>query len=361
MLGNNCFFLSAEISFFFLVTGKPGEVSVNLNRIRLFSIVASHANLTKASQILHVSQSSISHQLALLQKDYGVKLYKKTGHGIELTTEGQQFLAETAPLLEALEKFDKEFRRYPAQQKSDSLAIAGTHALSADLLPSLSADFQKMHPQIQLSLRTGNQRAIEKFVLEDDVEIAVTTNSATRSPSLTTEPYGEERIAAFVPVHHPLAKKRKVNLSELLREPLIIRGASGVETTRKKMLRQMEERGYRPKVAAFYDSADAVKVAVRKNTGVGLLYKETIKHDVEKGDFKILNVDDLKLDVHTFVVFHKNRPLSDNAQLFLNFIRARKRNHGLGAQLLIQSRPTFAPNDGDDKISSREGPQKGSK
>jgi LysR family transcriptional activator of glutamate synthase operon len=242
-------------------------------------------------------------------------------------------LAETEPLLEALERFDREFRRYSGRQKLDCLAIAGTHALSADLLPSLSADFQKIYPQIQLSLRTGNQWAIEKFVLEGDVEIAVTTNSATRSLSLITEPYGQERIAAFVPIHHPLAKKRKVNLSELLREPLVIRGASGVETTRKRMLRQMEERGYRPKVAAFYDSADAVKVAVRKNTGVGLLYKETIKHDVQKGDFKILKVDDLKLDVHTFVVFHKNKPLSDNAQLFLNFLRGRKQNHGLEAQL----------------------------
>jgi LysR family transcriptional activator of glutamate synthase operon len=310
---------------------------VNLNRVRLFSVVASHSNLTKASQNLHVSQSSISHQLALLQKDYGVRLYKKTGHGIELTTEGQQFLAEIQPLLEGLERFDREFRRHSGRQKPDSLAIAGTHALSADLLPSLSADFQKIHPQIQLSLGTGNQSAIEKFVLEGNVEIAVTTNAATRSLSLVTEPYGQERIVAFVPIHHPLAKKRKVNLSDLLREPLVVRGASGIESTRKRMLREMEKRGYHPKVAAFYDSADAVKVAVRKNTGVGLLYKETIKHDVQKGDFKILKIDDLKLDVHTFVVFHKNRPLSDNAKLFLDFLRGRKQNHRLEAQLEIGS------------------------
>jgi DNA-binding transcriptional LysR family regulator len=310
---------------------------MNLNRIRLFSIVASHSNLTKASQMLHVSQSSISHQLAILQKDYGVRLYKKTGHGIELTTEGRQFLVEIQPLLDGLERFDREFRRNSGREQLDSLAIAGTHALSADLLPSLSADFQKIHPQIQLSLRTGNQWAIEKFVLEGNVEIAVTTNAATGSPSLVNEPYGQERIAAFVPIHHPLARKRKVTLSELLREPLVLRGASGLESTRKRMLREMEERGYRPKVAAFYDSADAVKVAVRKNTGVGLLYKETIKHDVQKGDFKILKIDDLKLDVHTFVVFHKTRPLSDNAKLFLNFLRERKQNHRAEALLKSQS------------------------
>jgi DNA-binding transcriptional LysR family regulator len=307
---------------------------MNLNRIRLFSIVASHSNLTKASQMLHVSQSSISHQLALLQRDYGVKLYKKAGYGVELTTEGQQFLADIQPLLDGLERFDREFRRHSGQEQMDSLAIAGTHALSAELLPSLSADFQKIHPQIQLSILTGNQRAIEKFVLEGDVEVAVTTNVATRSPLLVTRSYGQEQIAAFVPIHHPLARRQKVTLSELLREPLVLRGASGLESTRERILRGIKDRGYRPKVAAFYDSAGAVKVAVRKNTGVGLLYKKTIEHDVEKGDFRVLKIDDLKLDVYTFVVYHKTRPLSDNAKLFLNFLHGNRQNQWVELQLV---------------------------
>ena len=183
-----------------------------------------------------------------------------------------------------------------------------------------------MNPHIQLSLRTGVQGAIEKSVLDGNAEVGLTTNAATRSLSLVSEPYGQERIVAFVPVHHPLARKRKVNLSELLREPLVVRGVSGLEPTRKRIIREMEQRGYHPKVAAFYDSADAVKVAVRKNTGVGILYKQTIKHDVLRGDFKILKIDELKLDVRTFVIFDKNRPLSDNGKLFLNFLRGRKQN-----------------------------------
>ncbi len=296
---------------------------MNLNRIRLFSIVASHSNVTKASQALRVSQSSLSHQLALLQKDYGVRFYKKTGHGIELTADGQRFLAEVEPLLNGLERFDREFRRRSAAEELESLSIAGTYGLSASLLPSLVADFQKIHSRIQISLRTGDPLAIEKFVLEGKVEIAVITSARTRSTALATEPYREAPFAAFVPIHHPLARKRRVTVSELLREPLVLRGAPTPENTTERMLREMEK-GYRFKVAGFYDSAAAVKVAVRKNTGVGLLYKDTIMHDAQKKEFKILKVADLKLSLKSFIMYHKDRPLSPKAKLFLDFLRRRK-------------------------------------
>ncbi|MBI4526118.1 MAG: LysR family transcriptional regulator substrate-binding protein [Deltaproteobacteria bacterium] len=299
---------------------------MNLNRIRLFSIVASYSSVTKASQVLHVSQSSLSHQLSLLQKDYGVTLYKTTGHGIELTAEGRQFLAGIEPLLEGLERFEREFRRRSGGEELESLSIAGTYGLSASLLPSLAADFQKTHSHVQISLRTGNQSAIEQFVLEGKVEIAVITSPRTRSAALATEPYREEPFAAFVPIHHPLARKRTVTVSELLREPLVLRGSPTPENTIERMLREMEK-GYRPKVAAFYDSADAVKVAVRKNTGVGLLYKDTIMHEARKREFKILKIEDLKLSLNTFIMYHKDRPLSAKAKLFLDFVRRRKHTH----------------------------------
>jgi DNA-binding transcriptional LysR family regulator len=85
-----------------------------------------------------------------------------------------------------------------------------------------------------------------------------------------------------------------------------------------------EEREYRPKVAAFYDSPDAVKVAVRNKIGVGLLYRELVQREVQKREFKILTVENLKLYGHTYIIYHKQRPLSANAQLLLKLLRRRK-------------------------------------
>ena len=303
---------------------------MNLNHLRIFVLVARHLNLTAVSQLLHVSQSSISHQLRLLQKHYDVKLYTKNGRGIELTNEGQRFQREAELMLKQIDDFERRLRRRGNRQLPEVLTVAGSHGLSAELLPSVLADLQKLRPDIQVSIRTAHLSTIEQWLLKGDAEVALTTAYGNHSSTLAIEPYGREKLAAFVPMHHPLARKRKVTVSELLKSPLVLRGAIGPESSLNKMLRDMEEKGYRPKVAAFYDSPDAVKVAVRKKIGVGLLYRELLEREVEKREFKILTVDNLELYGETYIFYHKQRPLSANAQLLLKLLRRRKQKRNPG-------------------------------
>lgn len=297
---------------------------MNLNHLRLFRLVARQLNLTAVSQLLHVSQSSISHQLRFLQKQYDVKLYTKNGRGIELTKEGERFQREAELMLKQLDAFELRLRRCRDRHVTEVLTVAGSYGLSAGLLPSVLADLQKLRPEIQLSVRTGNLATIEQLLLKGYAEIALTTAYGNHSSGLAVEPYGREKLAAFVSMRHPLARRRRVTISELLKSPLILRGATAAESSLNKMLRGMEEMGYRPKIAGFYDSPDAVKIAVRKKVGVGLLYRELVRREVRKKEFKVLTVENLKLYGHTYILYHKQRPLSANAQLLLKLLRRRK-------------------------------------
>lgn len=298
---------------------------MNLKRIKLFCVVAKHLNVTKASQALHVSQSSLSHQMSLLQSDYHVRLYKKTGHGIELTAEGRKFLSEMEAIIERIERFERQFGARTETDQPESLNVGGSHGLSLGLLPSLLADFQRDHPRLQISLRTGTRTMIEQLVLRGDVDVALIQIAGSLSGLLASEPFGLEKLVAFVSVDHPLARKPKVTVRELLQSPLVISGERVFESNIKTVLRGLENKGYKPRITGFYDSPDALKVVVLKKAGVGLLYcKDVVKHEVEKGALKILNVEDLKLYGRTFIVYHKHKPLSVNAKLFLKLLRRRK-------------------------------------
>lgn len=298
---------------------------MNLNRIKLFCIVASHLNLTKASQVLHVSQSSLSHQMSLLQSHYHVRLYKKTGRGIELTAEGRKFLSAAKAIIERFEQFERQFSARTETDQPESLNVGGSYGLSMGLLPSLLADFQRDHARLQISLRTGTRTIVEQLVLRGDVDVALMQIAGSLSSLLVSEPFGLEKLVVFVSVDHPLARKPKVTLREILQSPLVISGERVFESNIKNILRGLEDKGYKPRITGFYDSPDALKVAVLKKAGVGLLYcKDVVKHEVQKGDLKILNVEDLKLYGRTFIVYHKHKPLSVNAKLFLELLRRRK-------------------------------------
>ena len=74
------------------------------------------------------------------------------------------------------------------------------------------------------------------------------------------------------------------------------------------------------------ESAEAVKLAVMKYLGVGVLYRDHLKNEVGRGDLKILSITDLEtVAIESFVIYKKDQPLSSNAQEFLGLLRKSQR------------------------------------
>ena len=143
--------------------------------------VAKYLNFTKAAQELHISQPSVFRQFKLLEQDYGLKLYKKIGRGIELTQTGKLFIRYAKEVLLQVENLDKEFRRSPSVTNGASLKIGGSYGPSVAFLPSLLAAFKRSHSEVHPTLRSGNSRMIERMVLDSEVDIGLVTHPAASS------------------------------------------------------------------------------------------------------------------------------------------------------------------------------------
>jgi DNA-binding transcriptional LysR family regulator len=289
------------------------------HQLRIFSSVAKHLNVTKASFELHLSQPSISQQLKLLQQEYGVKLYKKNGLGIELTPEGRVFLKDIEPILAEVERLKKKFSNQNGHG-AGSFSVGGSFSPSINSLPMLLAVFKKSHPQVRLSLQTGTSYGVEQMVLKDEVEIGVITNPSY-SPSLFFEPCWRANLTAVVSARHPLAKKGKLTLAELAAAPLIIKKGKPVESRAELVLKDLKKRGFQPNVVMECESLEAVKAAVKAGVGAGLLFGDVVEQEVRKGELKILKIKDLKVDISCFVIYKKEKPLSSHAKEFLVLLR----------------------------------------
>lgn len=90
-------------------------------------------------------------------------------------------------------------------------------------------------------------------------------------------------------------------------------------------LRKIENQGVQVRIALRCESPGAVKAAVRKKMGLGLLFEELVKHDAERGDFKILKIKGLNLFGQSCIVYHRKKLLSSHAQDFLALLRQRSR------------------------------------
>jgi DNA-binding transcriptional LysR family regulator len=200
------------------------------------------------------------------------------------------------------------------------LKIGGTFGPSTLLLPSLAVRFKKTHSEIEIELRTRNVQRLEQLLLNGHVEIAVSTHRP-HHPELAWEPFRRERMVLFVSPAHPLAQKSKVTLVDVQAFPLVIRYIGGVQGATVRLLNDLTGQGLKFKIGMRCEAPDAIKQAVEKNAGIGIVFEDVVKREVDRGEFKILKGHGLRLESNTYILYRDDKPLSALGQEFLALLR----------------------------------------
>jgi DNA-binding transcriptional LysR family regulator len=286
-----------------------------------FAAVAKHLNVTRAANMLHVSQPSLSKHLKALEENFKLQLFTRHAKGIKLTDDGYEFLTEIEPILAQLDKINHRYRNGSVKKPSGPLRVGGTYGPASRILPSLLTVFKKTHPKVDVTLRANSGRIIHQQILHGDLEIGVCSRTTSPSTMLYSEPYIRLKLVAFGAKNHPVAKRKKLTLSDLEHVPLIVRMDNDLQSTTHTVLNALRKQGYKLNIAMRCESPEAVQSAVTQNLGIGLLYYDAIKAAIERGSFKIIQIRGLEIEGRTYIVYHKERPLSPNAEEFLKLLR----------------------------------------
>lgn len=293
---------------------------MTLNQIRAFEAVAKHLNITRAAERLNISEPSVFKQVKSLEAFCGVRLYRKVGRQIELTREGRLVQLDAREILLRVDRLNQRFKQTALESTGGSLAVGGSHAPSAALIPSILGRFKESHPHTQILFRTRSSRGIEELVLQSQVEIGVITHPSNSS-LLQLFPCREESIVVVAAALDPLAKRLEPTLAQLARSSLIIKkGRQGLPSD---VLRQMESQGCKLNIVMECESGQAIKTAAMRGMGIGILYRDQVEAELKNGSLKALKIAGLKkLNGRSFIVYRKGRPLSQNALDYLALLRA---------------------------------------
>src|SRR5215471_1311073 len=286
---------------------------MTLHQLRIFESVARHLNVTRASHELHMSQPAVSQQIKLLEEECASRLVVRNGQGVDLTERGRAFLDAITPIVAQVGDVENAFKAKPDDKKSGLLTVGGSRSHSVTVLPEILRGFKQNHPWVQFALESNDSYTMEQHVLNGEVQIAL-INHASHFDQIAYEPYKEMEIVAFALAKSPLIGK-KISLEELFEIPLVARRRS---TTLRALLRQ----GYRPNIAVECDVSEAVKAAVQRELGVGILYRDTVEADLKNRNLKILHVPDLEtIRTQSFIIYNRSKPLSAITRDFLNVLQ----------------------------------------
>src|SRR3990167_4008320 len=122
--------------------------------LRLFIAITEEHNLTRGAARVHLAPSSASHRLRQLEEALGAPLFGRQARGLELTRAGAALLRRAGEVFARIEQMHADLLPYAAGIQGHVSLWANTHATHT-FLPDDLAGFLKAHPQVSVSLETG--------------------------------------------------------------------------------------------------------------------------------------------------------------------------------------------------------------
>jgi LysR family cyn operon transcriptional activator len=193
---------------------------MELRHLRYFLALSSSLSFTRAAEKVHVTQSTLSHQIRQLEEELGSALFDRIGKKVALTEAGETFLAYATRAIKevdlgvgALKVVEEELR--------GSVRVGATHSSNLGFIPQCVAQFMKLHPTVHMAVRELSADIIVSQVRSGDLDLGLSYRPAALS-GLVFEPLFNEEMVLVVGPGHPLFKRRRVRMVELHRQALVL-------------------------------------------------------------------------------------------------------------------------------------------
>ena len=199
----------------------PSMLLGRLPGLRHFIEVAQLGSFRAAADRLHVAPSAVSKQIKNLELALDVELFRRDRGraGLELTEAGEILLYRCASVVNELTIARDEIDQLQGLQRGH-LRLGVNEVLATDLLPGILRDMTYNHPGLKFTIIVENTQDIVKRMRDGDIDIALGYNFPS-SEDLETLATLQRRTYVIAAMDHPLAKLRKISLTELEGEKFI--------------------------------------------------------------------------------------------------------------------------------------------
>jgi LysR family transcriptional regulator, cyn operon transcriptional activator len=210
--------------------------------------------MAKAAEAVHVTQSTLSHQLAQLEADLGCTLFERVGRQLRLSDAGQVFLTHAKGVLSQVDEA-RHALSATRTQAAGLLKVGVIHSFVTGLMPQVCDACLRSYPALRLQVLELTGPEVEAQVASGELDTGLGF-FPTLHEGLLGQKLFEDELVLAVPRKHPLAQRRSVRFAQLEGVPLALLGPRFA--TRKLLDNYFQRAGVRPTVAVEIDSVDAL-------------------------------------------------------------------------------------------------------
>jgi DNA-binding transcriptional LysR family regulator len=239
----------------------------DLTTLNLVLAIEQTRSITRGAAQEHLALAAASKRLSDLESRLGVQLFERRARGVEPTEAGRALVRHIRSLHASLYALETEVMEFSRGIKGHLRIAANASAITESLPPHL-VGFSQAHSQIRISLEDLTSAEVQAAVAEGRADVGVFTPPLLDN-RLQTWTVGHGRLAALVPLKHPLANREEVTFDDLLAYDFIglHAGASAQELMREQAAARGKTLNARWQVRGF----DAIAQLVEAGLGVAVV------------------------------------------------------------------------------------------
>jgi DNA-binding transcriptional LysR family regulator len=245
---------------------------LDVRRIRVLQEVVARGSFSAAAESLHLSQSAVSQQIAVLEREVGVPLLERTSDGPKLTAAGDALMEHGDAVLCRLEEAERELAQI-AGLEGGRLRLASFSTASATLMTHALALFRQRFPKVELEFTEADPEDTFPGLKRGEFDLAVVFDYPAFpldfSRDVEAELIYEESMRVALPPGHPLAAAKSVRISDLADEDWLCGALPS--SCRFQVINLCREAGFEPRIAFQSEDYGVIKGFVAGGLGVAIL------------------------------------------------------------------------------------------
>jgi len=293
-------------------------MNYTLHQLRVFLTVCEAGSITKAAEVLHLTQPAVSIQLKNLQAQFEIPLTEIVRRQLHVTEFGQEIAETCERILNEAETINQKIQAFKGQ-------ISGTLKLSIVstgkyVMPYFLSQFLMENPAVKLKMDVTNKSQVIQSLEDNAVDFSLVSILPERM-SLNAIPLMQNKL--YLIGNSDFVKQHPVNqIEDLEKVPLIFREeGSG---TRQTLERFTSFKNLNIQNSMELTSNEAVKQAVVAGLGYSIMPLIGIKNDLQLNNLEIIPIKGFPLTSQWQLVWLKNKRFSLAAQAYISYVEKHK-------------------------------------
>ncbi|WP_449598597.1 LysR family transcriptional regulator [Niallia sp. Marseille-Q9988] len=290
---------------------------MDLRQLRYFVTIVDEKSYTRAAELLHVSQPSLSMAIKKLEKQLGLILFERNTRDMCITKEGKVLYHEAKKLLFHFEHISNEMTRMKIQGPLE-LSI-GLIESTMFWIPKVLATYKKEHTDVRVTI-------LEKLSLNDvieaiqnlDIHLAI-TNQFIEHETIETVPIYNEKLVALLPPNHHLVQKEIIEMDDMAEESFIV-CKEGFQT-RNDILIAFKKSAIKPNIQFEIERFETAYNLVEAGLGITVVPENYVTHS-SRNNCIIRNIYAPNISRIVYLAYDKNRYLPPLVIKFINQVQA---------------------------------------